>query len=146
MNPIAWDTGPISVLEEALEEAKKTGNWFEPIIFCAIQLERYGYKEIRTYFESVRIEPDLIENILDKPPIRFSRITDYLLKMKKIDEKEHNIMHRIGEERNKFMHRKKGYNYLIGTKAKKEYEPLVKEAIRILKEKLNAVRLYASRC
>ena len=60
-----------------------------------------------------------------------------------INETEKKVAHNIREVRNNFIHRKKGYQYLIGTKANVEYQSLVKKVIQILKEKLNLVRITA---
>jgi len=144
MTPIVRNTGPILKLEEVLEEAKKTKDWFEAIVYSAIQLERYGYLEMKDYLESLDVSPKLVSKILETK--RLSEIAKYLLTIERINNEEYTFMIRINEERNKFIHRKKGYDFLIGTRANQEYEPLVKEAIRILKEKLNAIRLYVSRC
>jgi len=67
-----------------------------------------------------------------------SQIAQFFLTLGMITEKEKILIGRINEERNKFAHRREKYEYLIGTRAKEKYTPLVKEAIRILREKLSA--------
>jgi hypothetical protein len=68
----------------------------------------------------------------------------FLLAIKRIGCNECLKILEINNIRNKFMHRKETYKFMIGTPAKKRYEPLVNEAIRILKEKLNASKVFVS--
>lgn len=143
MTPVALNYGPIPRLEEALDNAKKTNQWFEAIVLMTIQLERHGFFEVRDYLESCEVDSRLIEGLIERKSLQ--QIARYLLILKKIDKSEFNTIDRIRKERNEYIHRKgKDYGYLIGTKATKTYEPLVREALRILKEKLNAVRGYAT--
>ena len=132
----AWNKGPLPNLEYELEEAKKTKNWFNAMIHSAIQLEKFGYIAVREYLDSKLVDPRVSDKLLEGIPLR--EIADYLVLLNVIDKQECKIIQKIGEERNKFVHRKTGSNYFIGTRANVEYEPLVKAAIRILKEKLNA--------
>ena len=141
MTPVVWNHGPIPVLEEALNEAKNTKDWFEAMLYSAIYLEKYGYLSIKNYLESLKVNPKLCKKILHR--IKLRRINDYLLSVDIINKQEFDIIKTIAEERNKFVHRKEDRKYLIGTKASQLYEHLVMEAIRILKEKLNAVKLFA---
>jgi hypothetical protein len=135
--------GPIPRLEEALDNAKKTNDWFEAIVLIAIQLERHGFFELRDYLESCKVDSRLIKDLIERKSLQ--QIAGYLLILKRIDKSEFNTIDRIRKERNKYLHRKgKNYDYLIGTKATKTYEPLVREALRILEEKLNVVRAYAT--
>jgi len=138
---VALDRGPIPNLEYELEEAKKTKDWFNAIIHSAIQLEKYGYIAIREHLDSKRVEPKILDKLLER--IHLAEIADYLVLIDVIDKEECKTIKKIGEERNKFVHRKTGSDYFIGTRANVEYEPLVKAAIRILKEKLNAERYFA---
>ena len=132
----AWNKGPLPNLEYELEEAKKTKDWFNAMIHAAIQLEKFGYIAVREYLDSKLVDPRVSDKLLEGIPLR--EIADYLVLLNVIDKQECKIIQKIGEERNKFVHRKTGSNYFIGTRANVEYEPLVKAAIRILKEKLNA--------
>jgi len=134
--PGAWNKGPIPNLEYELEEAKKTKDWFNAIIHSAIQLEKFGYITIREYLESKLVEPKISDKLLEG--IHLREIADYLTLLDVIDKQECKIIQKIGEERNKFVHRKTGSDFFIGTRANVEYEPLVKAAIRILGEKLGA--------
>ena len=139
--PTAWNRGPIPDLERRLEEAKKTKDWFNAIIHSAIQLEKFGYIAVREYLESKDVEPKIADKLLERISLR--EIADYLCLMDITDKQEYDVIKKIGEERNKFVHRKTGSDYFVGTRANVEYEPLVKAAIRILKEKLNAEKLWA---
>ena len=141
--PIAWNRGPIPNLEQKLEEAKKTKEWFNAIIHSAIQLEKFGYIALREYLELKQVDPKISDKLLEG--INLREIADYLLLLNVIDKQELKIIQKIGEERNKFVHRKTGADYFVGTRANVEYEPLVKAAIRILKEKLHAEKLMAFR-
>ena len=140
MARMAWyDTAQISKLEKARNES----DWFTAIVLSATQLERHGYLEIKEYLESLNVNSRLIDRLLEKTYL--SQIAGYLLAIKKIDEKEYRTVMKINDARNKFLHRRKEEKFERGAKAKGEYEPLVNEAIRILKEKLSAVRLLVSR-
>lgn len=140
MTPAVWDYGPIPMLEEALNEAKNTKNWFKAMVYSAIYLEKYGYLSVKNNLESLNVNPKLCEKILYRISLR--RINDYLLSGDIITKQEFDTIETINNERNKFVHRKEGVKYLIGTKATQTYEPLVKEAIRILNEKLNVKKLF----
>ena len=137
--PIAIDKGLLEKLEKELENAKKTTDWFTAIIQMATQLERYGYLIIREYFESKKVDLKIIDKLLNR--LTLYEISHYLFLMKVINKNEREVIEKIAKERNKFVHRKKGSDYLIGTKANIEYEPIFKEAIQILKEKLNVIRV-----
>ena len=141
--PVAWNKGPIPNLEERLEKAKNTKEWFNAIIHSAIQLEKFGYIAIRDYLESKQVDTEISDKLLER--INLREIADYLLLMNVIDKQEHKIIKKIGEERNKFVHRKTGSNYFVETRANVEYEPLVKATIRILKEKLHAEKIAVFR-
>jgi len=80
-----------------------------------------------------------MEKFLDD--FRLIDISEYLFFMGVINKSEKEAADEIRKVRNKFIHRKKGSKYLIGSKANAEYEPLVKEVIQILENKLNAVRI-----
>lgn len=136
---IAWNKGAIPNLEEDIAEALKTKDWFLPIVHSAIQLEKYGFVAIRDYLESKEVESKLVDKLLEG--IRLGEIADYLLIMHVIDKQDFKVMQKVAEERNKFVHRKGGSEYLAGTRANVEYEPLVKATIRVLKEKLHADRM-----
>jgi hypothetical protein len=60
-----------------------------------------------------------------------------------IDNEECKIIQELNEERNKFLHRRETKRYARGREATEKYVPFVNEAIRILKEKFNVVRLRA---
>jgi len=60
------------------------------------------------------------------------------LGINKITFKEYKTMIQINTERNNFMHRREVKQFAHGQQAKEKYTPLVNEAIRILREKLDA--------
>lgn len=100
--------------------------------------------EVIEYLEAFNASSDLVEEIFEKTSL--TQIAKWLLAIRKIEKKEHNTIMKIKDERNKFVHRREKVGeeekFKRGAEAKKEYEPLVKEAIRILKEKLNAKHLF----
>jgi hypothetical protein len=98
---------------------------------------------IKDHLESKGVDPKLADKLLER--IQLREIADILFLMQIVDKQESKVIQKIAEERNKFVHRKEGSEYLVGTRADVEYEPLVKAAIRILKEKLNAEKLAAFR-
>ncbi|MCK4483117.1 hypothetical protein KAU55_07790 [Candidatus Bathyarchaeota archaeon] len=136
---MAWDYGPIPIIEDARDKS----DWFKAVVFSAIQLERHGYFAIKEYFESLNVDAKLIDIILKR--IHLFQIAEYLSTIGKIDSEEYRAIIDINEERNKFMHRRQTKNFARGTHADRKYKPLVNEAIRILKEKFNVVRLHVSK-
>lgn len=137
MTPLAWNTGPIPVIEEA----KNKSDWPQAIVLSAIHLERYGYFAVKEHLESLGINCNekSLKEVMEY--LHLNEIALFLLAVKRIDYNEFLKIRQINSIRNKFMHRRETYNYKIGTRAKREYEPLVNEAIRILKEKLNVVKV-----
>lgn len=137
---MAWyDTAQISTLTTAIE----TSDWFTAIVLSATQLERHGYLAIKDYLKSLKANAKMTEKILKR--IHLYEISEFLLAIEKIDDEEHKTIKELNEERNKFLHRRETKRYARGTEAQKKYRPLVEEAIRILKEKFNVVRLYVSK-
>jgi len=136
---MAWDRGPIPIMEKARDDS----DWFKAIVFSAIQLERHGYFAIKEYFEDLDVNAELIDKILKR--IHLHQIAEYLLAIGKINSEECETIKRINEERNKFMHRRETKRFASAIDADVKYKPLVNEAIRILKVKLNVVRLHVSR-
>ncbi len=137
MVQMAWyDTAQILALEHAVRKE----DWFTAIVLSATQLERHGYLEIKDYLNSLRVDSDLIARILRK--VSLSQVADYLSTVKKINKKEYKTMMKINDERIRFLHRREKEKIKRGTEAKRKYCPLVNEAIRILRERLNAERLF----
>ena len=137
---MAWyDTAQIPVIEAAMERK----DWFTAIVLTATQLERHGYLEVIEYLESLNANSDMVEEIFEKTSL--TQIAKWLLAIKKIEKKEYKTIMKINDERNKFVHRREKVGeeekFKRGAEGKKKYEPLVKEAIRILKEKFSVVRL-----
>jgi hypothetical protein len=139
MVEMAWFTGPIPIIEQAIEDR----DWFKAIVFSAIQLERHGYLAIKEYLENLNVDSDLIEKILER--IHLYKIAECLLIIKRIDGEEFETIKKLNEERNNFMHRRETKRFAWGKQADKKYQPLALEAIRILREKLNVVRLVVSK-
>ena len=141
---MAWyDTAQLSIIEKARKESK----WFTAIALSATQLERHGYLEIKNYLKSLKVDSELVDKILKRASL--SKIADYLLTIRKVDNKEYKTIMQINDERIKFLHRREeraeGEKFLRGAEAKKTYDPLIEEAIRILKEKFSVERLYVGK-
>ena len=137
MMPIAWYTGAIPKIEEARDKQE----WFNAIVLSAIQLERHGYLQIKKHLRSLKLK----YRKGDLERLSFPEIALFLLALKKIEANDYEKMLAINRVRNIFIHRREIYKFSVGTKAKAEYEPLVNEAIRILKERLGAVRVVFMR-
>jgi hypothetical protein len=75
--------------------------------------------------------------------IHLYEISKYLLAISLIDNEECKIIKELNEERNKFLHLRETKRYARGREATEKYVPFVNEAIRILKERFNVVRLRA---
>jgi hypothetical protein len=133
------DTGPIPTLKNYLLTAIKTKNWFNAVVFSAIQVERYGCDRVRLHLNSLKVEESLIEAMLDR--VSLPTIAKYLKAIGDVDETEYKTIKKLNVARNNFVHRTAGSHYLVGTTANEIYEPIVKEAIRLLEEKLDARRL-----
>ena len=137
---MAWyDTAQISKLKKAREEL----DWFTAIVLSATQLERHGYLAIKEYLESLKVNSDLIDKLLNMKHLR--QIAEYLLAIKKIEKEEYDTLIAINKERNNFIHRGEREKFKRGIEAQKVYGPLVDAAIRILEERLDAVRLRVSK-
>ncbi len=136
---LVWENNPIPIIQRALDKP----DWFQAVVFSAIQLERHGYLAIKEYFESLNVDAKLIDKILER--IHLFQIAEYLLAIGKINSEEYRAIIDINKERNKFMHRRETKRFARGKYADNKYKPLVNEAIRILKEKFNVVRLHVSR-
>lgn len=137
---MAWyDTAQLSTLEGA----RKESDWFTAIILSATQLERHGYLAIKEHLRSREVNSKVIDKILER--IHLYDISEYLLAIGKIDNEEFGTLRELNEERNKFLHRRETKRYARGKEADKKYDPLVKEAIRILKEKFDVIRLFVSK-
>lgn len=142
MSPIVPNYGPIPKLEGYLEEAVKLNYWFYAIVFSAIEIEKYGCDKIRSHLiYTLKTEPSFTEAILKR--INLLTVADCLLELKTIDKTEYEILKKLNGIRNEFIHRTAKDPDMFGTKATKKYEPLVKEAIRILRDKLDGYRLSA---
>lgn len=134
-----YDTAQLS----KIEQAKRSSEWFTAIVLSAVQLERHGYIEIKDYLQSFNVESQLIDEILEG--MHLWKIAKCLKSIGKIDEKEYATIKTINKERNAFVHRKAKEKFKRGEEAKDKYVPLIDEAMQILKEKLNVIRLYVSR-
>jgi len=139
VNMVFYDTAQISRLERAIEES----DWFTAIVLAATQLERHGSMVIKDYLQSLKVDSILTDKMLE--PLYLIDIAQCLLTMKKIDKKEFNTLMKINTARKHFVHRREKEKIKHALQAEKEYGALASEAIRILKEKLNAVRLFVSR-
>lgn len=129
-----WIVNPIPTLKDALETAAKgKSNWFNPVVFSAMMLERFGYFTIEKHLKSKNVDSKQIEKMFGKASLR--EIAKCLLLIRKITYEEWKAICNINSHRNYFLHRKE-VNFLRGEEAKEKYTPLVKEAIRILRKKL----------
>ena len=129
---LVWESNPIPIIQRALDKP----DWFQAVVFSAIQLERHGYLTIKEYLESLDVNAKLIEKLLERKHLY--QIAEYLLTIGKIRNKELRTIKAINQERNNFMHRREVKQFAHGEQAKIKYLPLVNQAIRILREKLNA--------
>lgn len=130
-------------MKEYLSKAIETKDWFDAVVFTAIQVERYGCDRVRSYLKSINSTDSFTEAILDK--IGLLTIGKCLRELQIVTKEEYKTIEALNVARNSFVHRTTiKSNYLMGTKGNIEYEPIVKEAIKLLEEKLDAVRLYAS--
>lgn len=136
MTKMAWyDTAQLSILESAKEDS----DWFTAIVLFATQLERHGYLEFKEYLEKANLNSTLVKKLLYMKHLR--QIADYLLAIGKINDDERRTIESINGERNIFLHRMETKRYARGREASKKSTPLVNEAMRILKERFNVVRL-----
>jgi len=123
-----------------IEKAKKESDWFTAIVLSAVQLERHGCLEIKEYLENLNVKSELIDRILKRKYLY--EIAEYLMVIGKIDSEECKTIKTVNEERNNFIHRRGEERFKRGLEAKDKYAPLIDDAIRILKEKLNVLRIF----
>jgi len=131
-----WTTAEFGKMEKAVRE----GDWLTAVLVAAIQLERHGYLVMKDYLKSRNVHPKLIEQILQKASL--SQIADYLSIIGKITYEEHNIIMKINDERNNLVHRREHVRYAYGKAAAEKIPPLIEQSIWILKQRLDAVKLF----
>jgi hypothetical protein len=132
---LIWESDPIPEIQKYRDKS----DWFQAIVYSAIQLERFGYFAIRENIEhELKDKNSLreIDKVLNRMYLR--QISDFLLGIGRINKEEHKTIITINEARNTFMHQRELKKYVTGKKAEDRYKPLVNEAIRILKDKLDA--------
>jgi len=134
-----WTTAEFDKMEKAVREQ----DWLTAVLIAAIQLERHGYLVMKDYLKSRNVHPKLIDEILQKTSL--SQIAEYLSIIGKITYEEYDIIMKINEERNKFVHRREHVRYAYGKAAAEKIPPLIEEAIRILTRRLDAVKLFPKR-
>jgi hypothetical protein len=117
---------------ERITEALKAHDWFKAVVLSAIEMERHSYHMIREHFESAKCDyrNDVLKNM------SLPQYALVLQAMRKINNADLNTIMDINTERNSFVHRATK-TPKRGLEADKAYEPLVKEAIRVLVEKLD---------
>jgi len=137
---MAWyDTAQLPIIEAA--EAR--GDWFTAIVLCATQIEYNGCVKIKEHLTSLKVDTDLADAVLE--PLYLRDVVECLLVMKVIDKKERGTILRINKARNDFVHRRENVKFKRGKEAEEEYQPLVEEAKRILREKLDVMRLFVGK-
>jgi hypothetical protein len=124
---------------ETIEKARAEHNWFTAIVLSAVQLEHNGCLKIKEYLLSLHAEPKIVDSVLEK--FDFRDTIRCLKAMGIIDTKEEKKMQEINTERNHFVHRSTKEKFKRGKEADLKYDPLVVEAVRILKEKLDVMRI-----
>lgn len=115
-----------------ITEALKSRDWFKAVVLSAIELERHSYNKIREHLESLKC--DYRKDVLGNMSLPQHALV--LQAIGKMDNADSRIMMDINNERNNFVHRA-AKQPKRGLEADKTYEPLVKEAIRVLTEKLD---------
>jgi len=131
-----WTTVEFSKMEKAVRER----DWLTAVLIAAIELERHGYLVMKDYLKSRNVHPKLIEQILQKTSL--SQIAEYLSIVGKITYEEYDIIMKINDERNKLVHRREDIRYAYGKAAAEKIPPLIEQAIRILKQRLDAVKPF----
>jgi hypothetical protein len=144
---VFYDTAQL----ERIMDAVKQQDWFNAVVLSAIQLEHNGCAKIEDYLESLNANPELIDNLLET--LYLKDVAKCLKTMEIIDSKEFSNIMKINDARNAFVHRRRDFFFhkrksiklKRGKEAQETYEPLVLEAVRILKEKLDVVRGFVAR-
>ena len=124
---------------EIIDKAKAEHNWFTAIVLSAVQLEHNGCLKIKEYFLSLHVESKVVDSVLENFHLRDT--IRCLRALGTIDDKEESKMMEINNERNRFVHRGTKEKFKRGKEADLKYDPLVAEAVRILKEKLDVMRV-----
>ncbi len=124
---------------EIIENARTEHNWFTAVVLSAVQLEHNGCLKIKEYLLSLHVEPKLVDSILENFKLRDT--IRCLKALGIIDAKEESKMEEINMERNRFVHRGTKEKFKRGEEADLKYGSLVAEAVRILKEKLDVMRI-----
>lgn len=131
---LTWESNPLPTIERALDKS----DWFQAVVFSAIQLERFGYSAILDFFESLKTsEKEALAHIIE--PLHLTQIAKSLQAIGKISPRECKTIMKINDERNYFVHQRRIPKFAREReKAKAKYLPLVEKAMVILKDKLQA--------
>jgi len=124
---------------ETIEKARAEHNWFTAVVLSAVQLEHNGCLKIKEYLLSLHAEPKIVDSVLEN--FNFRDTIRCLVAMGIINAKEAKKMEEINTERNHFVHRGTKEKFKVEKEADLKYDPLVVEAVRILKEKLDVMRI-----
>ena len=124
---------------ETIKKARAEHNWFTALVLSAVQLEHNGCLKIKEYLLSLHAEPNIVDSVLEN--FNFRDTIRCLKALRIIDAKEGKKMQQINTERNLFVHRSTKEKFKRGKEADLKYDPLVVEAVRILKEKLDVMRI-----
>lgn len=135
----SWTTVEFGKIEKAVREE----DWLTAVLVAAIQLERHGYLVLKDYLKSRNVHPKLIEQILQKTSL--GQIVEHLSIIWRITYGEYDTIVKINNERNKLVHRRERVRYAYGKAAAEKIPPLIEQAIRILKQRLDAVRPFPTR-
>lgn len=132
-------TTPSGYLQH-IEDAMNRKDWFYAIVYSASIMERQCHIKIVDHLDDHKLN----YNKKTVGDLYLSQQALLLLTCGVIDQHDYDIITKVNQARNNFIHRKEGPKYFIGTRANNEYSPLVNEALQILKDKLSVTRVYVS--
>lgn len=136
---------PITVYDNAqlskIEQAIKQYDWFTALVLTATQLERHGHSAIKKHLKAYDMKTKLIDTLLSGLHLR--NIAEILEDAEIINHEEYQTIIKINKERNKFIHQREFRRNKVGKEAVQEYKLIVIEGMKILKEKLNVIRIFA---
>jgi hypothetical protein len=139
---VPYESDPIPAIQTAMRKP----DWFQAIIISAVQLERFGYFMVKEHFRKLKLKDnkgkvvnvdkeDVLLRFIDR--LYLPEFGVFLLGIKKINFADYQSIILINDQRNQLMHHREKSNP-IGKEVVEKYEHLVNEAIRILREKLDA--------
>lgn len=132
---VFYDKAQLKKIEEAIDKR----DWFTAIVLSATQIERHGSRKIKQHLTEHEIKPELCDALLEM--LYLMDIAKALKIIDIITPKEYKRILELNTERKSFIHQREHKTFKKGKEAEEKYKPLIIDAIKILREKLDVVHI-----